>query len=185
MANRMTTDLGKLGKRLHKGESSAFVDLYDLLGNRLFRYVYSQVGSREDAADVIQETFVQLVKSHKKLGKANNLNGYVFAVARNEMIRWMTRKKRNKTVAGNVESEPLVWSEIEAESEEWVQATLSRLDAVDQEIIQLKVFSQLTFNEVATITKLQPSNVATRYRRAIAKLEDYLRTSNAEVEKKS
>ncbi len=179
----MTTDLGKLGKRLNKGESDAFVELYDLIGQRIFRYLYAQLGSSDDASDIVQETFVQLVKSHRRLGKATNLNGYVFAVARNEMIRWMKRKKKTSS-AEELGAEPVVEHQFEhqVDSQDWIQETLKRLEPIDQEIIQLKVFSQLTLEEIATATKLRSSNVATHYRRAMLKLENYLK--NQEVEQK-
>ncbi len=164
-----------LNKRLYQGKASAFVELYDLLGEKLFRYVYAQVGSADDAADIVQETFIRLVKSHRALAKADNVNSYVFAAARNESIRWTNKHRRHRQVSTTNESfqEPASVNQLAAEidNNDWIKNVLAKLDPVDQEIVQLKIFSQLTFSEIADVTKIAKSNVATRYRRAIAKLE--------------
>ncbi|MFK7766953.1 MAG: RNA polymerase sigma factor [Mariniblastus sp.] len=167
-----------LHKRLHQGNASAFVELYDLLGQKLFRYVFAQVGSSDDAADIVQETFVRLVKSHRALAKAENINSYVFAATRNEMIRWIKKHQKHKcqktfTAEGDGFSEPasLNLLAIDIDNDDWIENVLSKLDPIDQELVQLKIFSQLTFGEIADVTGIAKSNVATRYRRAIAKLE--------------
>ena len=167
-----------LNKRLRKGESAAFVELYEALGDQLYRYAHSQLKSSADASDVVQEVFVRLVKSHRALGRAENLKGYVFATARNELIRWINkRKRRPATVAEPGESHdvssPVVFTN-NIDGRDWIENTLEQLADVDREIVQLKVFSQLTFEEIAIAINLKSSNVATRYRRAINKLEHSL-----------
>ena len=47
---------------------------------------------------------------------------------------------------------------------------LAHLDEVSKEIVQLKIFSGLTFKEVAQIAQVPEQTAATRYRRAIEKL---------------
>jgi len=167
-----------LNKRLRKGESAAFVELYEQLGDQIYRYVYSQLKSQADAADVVQEVFVRLVKSHRALGRAENLKGYVFATARNEVIRWVQKRKPTNlsSVAEDLTDEiPGTGSFTNnIEGSDWIKNTLDQLEVIDREIVQLKIFSQLTFEEVAIAMKLKPSNVASRYRRAINKLEQRL-----------
>lgn len=181
----MSDETAQLQKRLYRGESAAFISLYDLLGERIFRYLVAQSGSAVDAADIVQETFVAFVKFHRKLGKAKNLTGYAFAIARNEMIRFKKKQSRMPDLDPEVaEAIPVIdASELTFESNDWIQSVLIRLDDIDQEIVRLKVFAELNFDEVATATKLNPNNVATRYRRAILKLESLLDTENIEPTK--
>jgi len=170
--------LKSLNKRLRVGESAAFVELYELLGDQIYRYAYSQLKSQADAADVVQEIFVRLVKSHRALSRAENLKGYVFATARNEVIRWIKKQKTVNTSSipeGLTEEIPSHGSFTDnIEGSDWIENTLDQLDATDREIVQLKIFSQLTFEEVAIAMKLKAPTVATRYRRAISKLEQRL-----------
>ena len=56
-----------------------------------YRYLVVRLGSRCDADDVLQETFVCLARTRKRLATIENLEAYVFATARNEAIRWLKR----------------------------------------------------------------------------------------------
>lgn len=166
--------MSPLNKRLHKGEAAAFAELYDQLGEKLFKYIYYRVGSRQDATDVVQEVFVRLVKSHRALGRAENINGYVFATARNETIRWLKKNKRHQSQdieEANAQTSAQHSAELSVDGNDWVNSVLQILTAVDREIVQLKVISKLTFKEIATAIQMPHSNVATRYRRAITKLQ--------------
>ena len=167
-----------LNKRLNDADPAAFVELYDELGDRLFRYVLAQTGCRQNAADITQNIFLRLVKSHRKLAQAENLTAYVFRIARTETIRW-----HNKLTAGKTKSVPDVEQVVSSfrndsgnfteqiESRDWINRTLARLDPIDREIVQLKIFSQLTFQEISEILKLPQANIATKYRRALMKME--------------
>ena len=48
---------------------------------------------------------------------------------------------------------------------------LAHLDEASKEIVQLKIFSGLTFKEVAQIVAMPEQTAATKYRRAIEKLK--------------
>lgn len=180
--------MNPFNKRLKKAEPAAFVELYDLVGEKLFRYACSQLKSEADASDVVQEVFARLVKSHRSFAKAENINGYVFATARNEIIRWLKKKSRHSQTesletGGSLDELADAGADKTPDgldSKDWIDNTLARLHETDREIVQLKIFSQLTFEEIATAMQLKSSNVATRYRRAIAKLEQQLSTDVGE-----
>ena len=163
-----------LNKRLHKGEAAAFAELYDLLGEKLFRYAYSRLGSTQDATDVVQEVFVQLVKSHRSLGRAENLNGYVFATARNETIRWLRRNKRHQHDMLVEQTPDNSMDEQSTDGTDWVNWVLKTLEPVDHEIVHLKALAKLTFKEIADAVGMPQATVATRYRRAMLKLQTQL-----------
>jgi RNA polymerase sigma-70 factor (ECF subfamily) len=163
-----------LNKRIAKGETEAFVELYDLLGDRLLRYLVSRLNSN-DAHDVLQEVFVRLVRYHRRLAKSKNLTAYIFLTARNEANRWagktrvgMTEQPANaiREVVGN---DLPVGSRLE--NQEVASCLLQQLPDEVQEIIRLKIYSGLTFAEVAKIIRLPESTVATKYRRGIQKMQ--------------
>ncbi len=76
-----------LGKRLARGDHAAFAELYDACADRLHHYLMVFLGSKEDAEDALQETFVRLAGNCKRLAKVENLTAYVFTIARNEALR--------------------------------------------------------------------------------------------------
>jgi hypothetical protein len=70
----------KLGDRLAQGEQAAFAELYDACADRLHHYLTLRLGSREDADDVLQNTFVRLANARSRLAGIENLIAYVHAL---------------------------------------------------------------------------------------------------------
>lgn len=61
------------------------------------------------------------------------------------------------------------------ERDQILRSAVDGLPLADREIVVLKVFAGLTFDAVARVLEQSPKTVATRYRRALAKLEEKLR----------
>jgi RNA polymerase sigma-70 factor (ECF subfamily) len=165
----------ELAARLARGDEAAFAELYDACADRLHHYLAVRLGSREAADDVVQSAFLRAVKSRRRFRDVENPAAYVFQIARNEVLR--AAKKRRVVLRALAADELFVTAstiELDQEDAEVVAAALSRLDADDREIIELKIFSGLTFREIAAITGMQQGTVATRYRRALESLRGWL-----------
>ena len=164
----------QLKRRIARGETEAFVELYDLLGDRLIRYLTARLNS-DDARDVLQEVFTRLVRYHRRLGRSNNLQAYVFLTARNEANRWLRKKKRTSTTAieGNEVAPIQEQAPISHHIEQAELATklLDQLSFESREIVELKIYSELTFAEIAEILTLPVGTAATKFRRAILKMQ--------------
>lgn len=162
-------------RRLARGDPSAFAELYDDCADRLHRYLSARLGSRADADDVLQETFVRLARSREALADVENLVAYAFAIARNESIRWIGRRGREgrmrETLPERAAAEPVGGDpSLGIETAEWVAASMARLGPELREVVELKVFAGLTFLEIAEVTGRPQGTVATRYRTALEAL---------------
>ena len=165
----------KFKKRIAKGDTEALVELFDQHGQQLLKYLTAKVGAT-NARDVLQNIFTRLFRYHKKLARANNLTAYIFATARNETIRFL--KQRENQQASKTKTldqamgviDPSESSANSVENQEAVQKLLEQLDEYSREIVELKIFSGLTFKEVAKIIGVPEQTAATKYRRAIEKL---------------
>jgi RNA polymerase sigma-70 factor (ECF subfamily) len=164
--------LKELAARLARGEEAAFAELYDACADRLHGYLAARVGSRDAASDVLQSAFLRAVKSRRRFRGVENPIAYMFQIARNEAAR-ATGKRRFVTHSLPA-AEPFTESNDSADDAEAVAAALARLDADDRELVELKIYSELTFREIATIVDRPAATVATRYRRAIESLREWL-----------
>ena len=173
-----------LSQGLAQGDPAAFAALYDACAHRVHHYLVVRLGSREDADDVLQETFVRLARNRKRLGAVGNLAAYVFTVARNEAARLARRSRRDRR-AGSAGQENLPLAEdlfceaggdeVQArEAAESVAKALAGLETPLREIVELKVYAGLTFREIAEVTGLPQGTAATRYRAALAKMRGWL-----------
>jgi RNA polymerase sigma-70 factor (ECF subfamily) len=171
--------MDNLARRLARGEPAAFAELYDAGAGRIHHYLVVRLGSRADADDVLQETFVCLARTRKKLARVENLMAYVFATARNESTRLLERRqregrRRTSLLPDSLFREATGSALSERETAEWVTSAMQRLSDELREVVELKIYAELTFREISEVTGVPQGTVATRYRTALEKLRGEL-----------
>ena len=161
-----------LATRLAEGDESAFAELYDQSADRLYRYIAGRLGSQDAAADVLQEVFLRAVKSRRHFRKVDSPIAYLFQIARNEAARHHKRAAKRITAIGLTEfAQDNRSFNGDAEA---IAAAVNRLDPEDRELIELKIYSGLTFREIADVVNRPQATVATRYRRALESMRGWL-----------
>ncbi len=170
--------MDKLVERLASGDRDAFGELYDACADRLHHYLSIKLGSRDDASDVLQETFVRLARSCDRFAGVENPVAYAFATARNEAARFVSRSRQSENVPfaeAAIHFQLPEGNEFHTlETKDAVAGALSRLTPELYEVVELKFFAGLTFREIAEITELPQGTVATRYRTALQHLKRWL-----------
>jgi RNA polymerase sigma-70 factor (ECF subfamily) len=173
--NRSGAVMDRRAERLAQGDPSAFAELYDACADRVHHYLVVRLGSRADADDVLQETFVRLARTRKQLASVDNLLAYVFATARNEAIRLLERQAREGRLRADFSRQALFHQSSgevlqDIETAEWVTSSLARLNPDLREVVELKFYAGLTLREIGEVTGLPLGTVATRYRSALEKM---------------
>jgi RNA polymerase sigma-70 factor, ECF subfamily len=169
----------ELAGRLAQGDESAFHRLYDACADSLHHYLTVTLNSRDDADDVLQETFTRLARTRRKLGRVENLRAYVFTVARNEAFRSVRRRSRDRVRWISLAAEGLFDEAVSddchaRETAELVAAALARLKSELREVVELKAYAGLTLAEIAVVTGKPQGTIATRYRTALSRMRDIL-----------
>jgi RNA polymerase sigma-70 factor, ECF subfamily len=168
--------MATLQARLARGEPAAFAELYDACADRVGHYLLVRLGSWADAEDALQETFVRLARTRQKLAEVDNLEAYVITIARNEAARLAGGKtRRGQTQESlSLSAEKLFRYDpsdsVTRENAELVAAALEQLDPNLREVVELKTFAGLTFQQVSQVTGVPQGTVATRYRSALTKM---------------
>jgi RNA polymerase sigma-70 factor, ECF subfamily len=166
--------MGTLQARLARGEPAAFAELYDACADRVGHYLMVRLGSWADAEDVLQETFLQLARSRERLAKVESLDAYVITVARNEAARLVTKRGQQQRTQETLGAEKLFRFDPgngdAREDAETMAAALEQLKPDLREVVELKTFSGLTFQQISQATGLPQGTAATRYRSALAKM---------------
>jgi RNA polymerase sigma-70 factor (ECF subfamily) len=164
-----------LAARLACGEETAFAELYDACADRLHGYLAARLGSADLAGDVLQTAFLRAVKSRRRFRQIENPVAYLFQIARNEAVRAVGG--RRQTIQAIRQDEPFMSTADAAahtENAEMAAAALARLSDDERELVTLKVYSGLTFREIAEVVGRPPATVATQYRRAVESLRGWL-----------
>jgi len=155
---------------------------YCLQRQGLFSLALSITGCRQLAEDAIQTAFERLCRLDTP--PHGDFSNYVFASVRNaarDSLRTVSRASRaresifNGLAASLPDAESPADDVLTAERDQILRAAVHGLADADREVIVLKVFAELTFDAIAEILEQPAKTVATRYRRALMKLEERLR----------
>lgn len=80
--------------RLVSGNADAFNELMDRHGQKLFHYLIRCLQDSEEAADLVQETFVRVYQNRQKFDARHSFSTWLYSIATNlvrDRYRWRTR----------------------------------------------------------------------------------------------
>ena len=144
----------------------------------LFSLAVSITGSYQVAEDAIQNAFAKLFQFPIPQG---DLVAYVYKSVRNAAIDAKRKDVRNHQLRDALINGYQTLNTTEPadvlmtkERHEILRQAIEQLEAADQEAIVLKSFAGLTFEQAGVITDTSPKTIASRYRRALQKLEQRL-----------
>ena len=153
------------------------VQLYRLYGHGLFAYARSLTGRRETAEDIVQESFLRLLESGSPLAKSSP-SSYLYGVVRNlamESSRQAALHRRHQPdVARDLTARASKGLDDERTRMSVALAELESLPVDQREVVVLKVFGGLTFEEIGDILQVPAATGASRYRYALEKLSERL-----------
>jgi RNA polymerase sigma-70 factor, ECF subfamily len=159
-------DMKPLRQRLTAGNPDAFAALYEQCAGACHHYLVAKLGSRDAADEVLQDVFVRLVRQRDSLASVENLTAYLFAVARNEAIRFAERRgrdaRRQPLKAEDLFLEGKSDDPVRRDEAESAAVALRQLAYEAREIVELKIYGGLTFREIAKLLALPQGTVATR-----------------------
>jgi RNA polymerase sigma-70 factor (ECF subfamily) len=164
-----------------KGDRDAFRTIFDASNDRVFRYFLGHVRSRENAVDLMQDTFVDLWKALPKFDYRSDEEfwGYLFMIARRKLYAHQQDSRRRKSVALDMETLEAL---IPLESHEHPQYedyrslfnAIAKLTDASREVLTLRYWSELSFKEIAKALRISEGAAKVRHHRAIHELHVYL-----------
>lgn len=161
---------------LAAGDESAFRDLLERLGPRLHRAATRLLGSRTDADDAVQEVFVSLVRSRDRLIEVKSVSSYAFVVLYRMGARLQKARQRQPGLLGNLEDQAAPSVGPTDFDEEMLNRAVQSLPGEQREVVVMRTDGGLTFAEISELTGVNSNTVASRYRYALEKLREELKT---------
>ena len=130
-----------------------------------------------DADDVLQEAFVRFWKHQRHLpGNPNAL--VVTSIRRSalDLLRRGDRRTAREKVVGD-DMETVAWFEPEADPRlHALSDSLKLLPAEQREVVVLKIWGDLTFDEIGEQLSISPNTAASRWRYAMEALRKHITT---------
>ena len=150
--------------------------LYEQHGRVLLAYAVSLLPDRAASEDVLHQVFVKLLQGNVFI------NGspirYLYSAVRNAAFNYRRDHSREVELEADcrwLESPPGMEAVGLA-----LEAALLELPDEQREIIVLRVWGQMTFEEAAAALEISPNTAASRYRYGLAKLKERLQPLSKE-----
>jgi RNA polymerase sigma factor (sigma-70 family) len=168
--------------------------------SRLRNFIRRRVADREDAEDVLQDVFYELVEAYRLMKPVEQVTAWLFRVARNRIIDLFRRKSRealrNQPTAGTEDGEILQLEDLLPSSDAGPDAVYARsvlleeldaaLDELPEEQREVFVAHELmgySFNELAAQTGLSVNTLLSRKHYAVLYLRERLQAIHDEFTK--
>lgn len=180
-ANLNEIPLDKLTEVLFKakaGKEEALTQLYNHYFERVYRFIYYRVSHREVAEDLTEDVFVKLFKYLPTLKQTAAFEGWLFQIARNQVIDYYRSKKHIvaiEEIENTLEYETNIVDIVNLKTEQTLLIKLLKELSADQQlVIKLKFIEDLPNETIAHIIDKPEGTVRVLQHRAIARLKELL-----------
>jgi len=143
---------------------------------RLLLFARQQTRSHADAEDVLQEAVVEAWR--KAGGHEPPPLPLVFATIRRRAIDLARRDDRRRKREEATDPGDVAWfdpAHEDAETRDAVEVAVKELAPIYREVVTLKIWGELTFEEIAQVLDIPANTAASRYRYGLDGLRTYLK----------
>lgn len=160
------------------GQISGFEKIYRLFNGRVYNFVFSIIRDSSLAKDLTQDTFLLIWDRRANIDGANNLEGYIFTVAKNAVYQHIRRKLLlqkyiNKSETNFEPENTGIEQKLDNKLfEEDVLKLINELPESRKKIFLLFWKSDMSYREIAELLSVSEKTVATQIHRSLQFLRE-------------
>src|ERR1022692_735199 len=124
------------------GSRKAFEELFARYREPVFAFFRRRVPTSELAEDLTQETFLAVLRAANRYEPRSTVRSYLFAIA----FRLFLAERRQHPMEGLPDREPAM--EPAMDDCLWLRQALDRLEENEREILMLREYEQLSYDEI-------------------------------------
>lgn len=165
---------------ISEGSGTAFNEFFNYHHHHIGQYVFSITRSREIAEEIVQDVFLKIWQEKEGLTKINNINSYLFILARNQTlnaIRKLATEKKNKQ---NIEvylqdySLQIGKDPFETEMAAVIDSAVANLPPQQQKVFLLRQ-QGLKHNQIASEMRISLNSAKKYQQLAIQSIEKFVK----------
>ncbi len=165
---------------LKKGDHHAVIPLMDHYGEALMRYLVYILGNRDNAEDVFQETWVKVIEKIASFQQEFSFSPWLFRIARNAAYDQLRGRRKWWPLDWSRKPEDEDQPPVELEAPENFTAPIFRKEIVQKlvgnltpeyrEMLWLRFYQDLSYEEIAQHCRIPIGTVKSRLKRALDKV---------------
>lgn len=158
-----------------EGKQQQFIAAYDEFSDSVYRHCVIRVSNRDEAVDIMQETFMRTWDYMQNGGKVRNMKAFIFRVANNLIIDWYRKKKPvllDDEQAVSIPDEEHSDNPEKLVEHEEILAFLKMVDEPYRTAITLRFVEGFAPKEIAKILGESENTISVRVHRGLKKLRE-------------
>ena len=186
--NTVEQEAGEVARGLRRRDPSLIDYLIQQYRYRLFRYLLMLTGSREEAEDLFQETWIRVLEKGHQYQQRWRFETWLFTIARHLAIDLMRRRQPQSLDAllqpigpnrplelEDTTSSSAFEQAFQGEEAASVATALRHLPPSYREVLTLRFHEDMELEEIARVVDSPLSTVKSRLYRGLAMLREWLK----------
>ncbi|WP_206099015.1 RNA polymerase sigma factor SigW [Paenibacillus nanensis] len=169
----------RLARLALKGDQQAFAELVDLYQDKLYHMAYRMLSNRQEAEDVVQDTFLRVYKNLDRFDETLKFSTWIYRIATNLCIDRL--RKRKQTYSLDAESQDyegldgysMIPSDdrtpeselILSDTQRIIHQAMETLPPKYKSVMMLRYIQDLSLQEVGDILGMPVTTIKTRVHR--------------------
>lgn len=174
-------------RKFQQGDLVAFDVVVARYKEQLINYVYTFVGDKSDAEDIVQDTFVKIYRFKQSYKNIAKFSTWIYTVAGNLAKSELRKRKRQQlypisslgngdkefeAVETRINSDEMTDSSVK---KDLIKRAIQTLPEHYQEVIRMREIDNMSYEEIADLTRLPIGTVRSRISRARIRLQNKLK----------
>ncbi|MHC4552580.1 MAG: RNA polymerase sigma factor [Planctomycetota bacterium] len=161
--------------------------LYDKYYERIYAYCVHRLFCRAVAEDVTSQVFLSVAERFDRFNgqTEQEFSSWIFAIAVNQCNSYLRKTLRRRKIFEKFQTDTANrhQAELSETGSDWPQvyAAIARLKEVEQTIITLRFFEELSYEQIATIINKREVSVRVILHRGLKKLRQTLNADFGDV----
>jgi len=165
------------GSHSHQGGSKpAFAELFERHRNPVYGFFRRRLNNAARAEELAQETFIVTLRGSEQYEPTARFRTYMYAIALKQL--WTERRKEVREHR-LVKLPQVDKFETDPATGLWIRGALEQLDPDYREVLMLREYEQLSYDEIAEVLAVPINTVRSRLSRARGELKALLESQSA------
>ena len=180
MKKRRGYDIGKKdwGKRLKENPSAFFEYIFRDMSPKLYRFALAYTMNSDTAEDIVQDTFLHLWANVDSLLGDTNIEKYLYSCVKNSCLNYYKHLRVEDTNRTKLTEALIYMGSLQYEEGEdlfgKVQDCLRKLPEQQRKVLEMKIFRDMSYKEIARELNLSEVTVHTHVKRAYKAIREAL-----------
>ncbi len=175
-------EVSSLVERIKAGDREAFMTVVRLYQQKVFVMAYSILRDKEDALDIVQETFLRLYQKIGQFKPGSPFQGWLIQIAKNLSIdhyRKNRRKRREFETSMPIDEIPAAVEDRDADSgasdlRSALALCVDKLAERQRMVFVMRHYNELPFNEISEAMDISVGTAKSLHFKAVRNLRKWL-----------